>query len=57
MSYLNYKYCYRYVCNSCTISIEVKTWDAIPNDPICSVCSGTIEMTSYYGPNGEGMYA
>jgi hypothetical protein len=56
MNYGDYRYCYRYVCNSCTLGIEVKTWYAIPKDPTCPVCSENVKMMSYYGPNGEAMY-
>ncbi len=57
MNHNDYDRIYRYVCNLCTVGIEVRSKNAIPHDPVCPVCNKTINMTSYIGPTGERMYA
>jgi hypothetical protein len=57
MNHNDYDRIYRYVCDLCTIGIEVRSRDAIPHDPVCLVCGNKITMTSYFGPTGEAMHA
>lgn len=57
MTYLSYRFNYRYRCNLCNISLELKTQNAIMMDqePTC-VCGNTLNLYSYFGPNGLPMY-
>lgn len=57
MNHNDYGRHYRYVCDLCTVGIEVRSKDAIPHDPVCLVCNKEIKMTSYFGPSEQAMYA
>jgi hypothetical protein len=57
MTYLPYKFNYRYICNLCNISLELKTQSPITKnqEPKC-ICGNIIALASYFGPNGVPMY-
>jgi hypothetical protein len=57
MNYNNYSHLYRYICDDCVVSIELRSKFPIPinKEPIC-FCYKKMTMSSYFGPNGVPMY-
>lgn len=57
MTYLSYKFNYRYTCNICDTLLELKTQIAInkKQEPSC-ICGNILHMHSYFGPNGLPIY-